>query len=190
MWLFAVKVILYLVTAHTAKRTAGLPLKHPTSYSKSFCTSAVSDSSDRTGAATCLNRRHLLETRLVSKTNGKHGGRQPSWAVETTYPSTAGERSGLLLPLDLYLLWLPKRGGRPCPQESLDPSRPPMDPPRPVGTDPPIDPPPSPPRSPKPIRRPPGSRCSESGLSLSVVNGRSSNKRCHSYKDVNREGLV
>lgn len=98
-----------------------------------------------------------------------------------THPSTAGERSGLLLPLDRYLLWLCRRGGRPGPQCSVDPSRPPIDPPIPAGTDPPIGPPPSPPRSPKPPRRPPGSRGSESGVSPSV-NGRSSNKRCHSYR--------
>lgn len=101
-----------------------------------------------------------------------------------THPSTAGERSGLLLPLDRYLLWLCRRGGRPGPQCSPAPSRPPMGPPRPAGTDPPIGPPPNPPRSLRPPKRPPGSRGSESGLSLSVVNGRSSNNRCHSYRDV------
>lgn len=103
---------------------------------------------------------------------------------QITYPSTAGERSGRLLPLDLYLLWLCRRGGRPGPQWSPAPSRPPMGPPRPAGTDPPTDPPPSIPRSLTPPRRPPGSRGSESGLSLSAVNGRSSNKRCHNCRDV------
>lgn len=98
-----------------------------------------------------------------------------------THPSTAGERSGLLLPLDRYLLWLCRRGGRPGPQWSPAPSRPPIGPPRPAGTDPPIGPPPNPPRSLRPPRRPPGSRGSESGVSPSAVNGRSSNNRCHSY---------
>ena len=101
-----------------------------------------------------------------------------------THPSTAGERSGLLLPLDRYLrwlCWLCRRGGRPAPQWSPAPSRPPIGPPRPAGTDPPIGPPPNPPRSLRPPSRPPGSRGSESGVSLSVVNGRSSNNRCHSY---------
>lgn len=100
-----------------------------------------------------------------------------------THPSTAGERSGLLLPLDRYLLWLCRRGGRPGPQCSPDPSRPPIGPPKPAGTDPPIGPPPNPPRSLRPPKRPPGSRGSESGVSPSV-NGRSSNNRCHSYRDV------
>lgn len=99
------------------------------------------------------------------------------------HPSTAGERSGLLLPLDRYLLWLCRRGGRPGPQWSPAPNRPPIGPPRPAGTDPPIGPPPKPPRSLRPPRRPPGSRGSESGVSPSVVNGRSSNNRCHSYRD-------
>ncbi len=89
-----------------------------------------------------------------------------------------------MLPLDRYLLWLCRRGGRPGPQCSPAPSRPPMGPPRPAGTDPPIGPPPNPPRSLRPPKRPPGSRGSESGVSPSVVNGRSSNNKCHSYKDV------
>lgn len=101
-----------------------------------------------------------------------------------THPSTAGERSGLLLPLDRYLLWLCRRGGRPGPQCSPAPSRPPIGPPKPAGTDPPIGPPPKLPRSLKLPRRPPGSRGSESGVSLSVVNGRSSNSKCHSYRVV------
>lgn len=94
-----------------------------------------------------------------------------------TYPSTAGERSGLLLPLDRYLLWLCRRGGRPGPQCSPAPSKPSIGPPKPAGTEPPIGP--NPPRSLRPPKRPPGSRGSESGMS---VNGRSSNNRCHSYK--------
>lgn len=99
-----------------------------------------------------------------------------------THPSTAGERSGLLLPLDRYLLWLCRRGWRPGPQCSVEPSRPPMEPPIPAGTEPPIGPPPKPPRpprSPNPPSRPPGSRGSESGV-LPSVNGRSSSRRCHS----------
>lgn len=100
------------------------------------------------------------------------------------YPSTAGERSGLLLPLNRYLLWLCRRGGRPGPKCSLAPKRPPICPPRPAGTDPPIGPPPSPPKSPKLPKRLPGSRGSESGVSLSVVNGLSNNRRCHSCRDA------
>lgn len=103
--------------------------------------------------------------------------------LSVAHPSTAGERSGLLLPLDRYLLWLCKREGRPCPQWSPAPSRPPIGPPRPAGTEPPIGPPPNPPRALRPPRRPPGSRRSESGVSPSAVNGRSSN-RCHSYRMV------
>lgn len=99
-----------------------------------------------------------------------------------THPSTAGERSGLLLPLDRYLLWLCRRGGRPGPQCSPAPSRPPIGPPKPAGTDPPIGPPPKPPKSPRLPKRPPGSRGSDSS-DCSVVNGRSSNNRCHSYRD-------
>lgn len=111
-------------------------------------------------------------------------GRQRRWRLSwsVTHPSTAGERSGLLLPLDRYLLWLCRRGGRPGPQWSPAPSRPPIGPPRPAGTDPPIGPPPKPPRSLRPPKRPPGSRGSESGVSPSV-NGRSSNNRCHSFRE-------
>lgn len=93
-----------------------------------------------------------------------------------THPSTAGERSGLLPPLARYLLWLCRRRGRPGPQCSPGPSRPPMLPPSPAGTEPPMGPPPSPPRSLIPPNRP---RASESGVSPSVK-GRSINKRCHS----------
>lgn len=100
------------------------------------------------------------------------------------HPSTAGERSGLVLPLDRYLLWLCRRVGRPGPQCSPAPRRPPICPPRPAGTEPPIGPPPKLPRSLRPPRRPPGSRGSDSDVSLSVVNGRSSNNKCHSYRDV------
>lgn len=110
-----------------------------------------------------------------------------------TYPSTAGERSGLLLPLDRYLLWLCRRVGRPGPQCSPAPSKPPIGPPRPAGTEPPIGPPPNPPRSLRPLRplrRPLESRGSESEVSLSVVNGRSSNNKCHSYSEVRGHGEV
>lgn len=110
------------------------------------------------------------------------GEESPQDAI--AHPSTAGERSGLLLPLDRYLLWLCRRVGRPGPQCSPAPSRPPIGPPRPAGTEPPIGPPPKPPRSLRPPRRPPGSRGSESDVSLSAVNGRSSNNKCHSYRDV------
>lgn len=111
----------------------------------------------------------------------KRMARKLNWSV--THPSTAGERSGLALTLVRYLLSLCRRGGRPGPQCSPAPSRPPIGPPRPAGTEPPIGPPPNPPRSLRPPKRPPGSRGSESGVSPSV-NGRSSNNRCHSYRDV------
>lgn len=94
-----------------------------------------------------------------------------------TYPSTAGERSGRLLPLDLYLLWVCKRGGRLGPQWSPPPPNgPPRFPLSPPGTEPPNGPPPKP--SPP---GPPGTRGSESGLSKSTVNGRSTNRSCQSY---------
>lgn len=68
-------------------------------------------------------------------------------------------------------------------QSSPDSSRPPIGPPKPAGTDPPIGLPPNLLRSLRPAKRLPGSRGSESGVSPSV-NGRSSNNRCHSYRDV------
>lgn len=109
--------------------------------------------------------------------------RRQKLSCSVTHPSTAGERSGLLLPLDLYLLWLCRRRGRPGPQCSPDPSRPPILPPKPAGTEPPMGPPPSPPRSLTPPKRP---RDSESGKSPSV-NGRSINKRCQSWQDQPEE---
>lgn len=94
-----------------------------------------------------------------------------------TYPSTAGLRSGRLLPLDLYLLWVCRRGGRLGPQCSPPPPKePPRFPLRPPGTEPPNGPPPRP--SPP---APPGTRGSESGLSKSTVNGRSTKRSCQSY---------
>lgn len=99
--------------------------------------------------------------------------------VLVTHPSTAGERSGLLLPLDRYLLWLCRRGWRPGPQCSTELNRPPMEPPIPAGTEPPIGPPLRPPTLPKARSRLTGCRGSESGV-LPSVNGRSSSRRCHS----------
>ncbi len=95
-----------------------------------------------------------------------------------TYPSTAGERSGRLLPLDRYLLCVCKRGGRPGPQYSPPPRGPPRDPPSPPGTEPPNSPVP---RLPDPLP-PPGTR-SDSGLSRSRLNGLSTNNSCHSYSE-------
>lgn len=94
-----------------------------------------------------------------------------------THPSTAGERSGRLLPLDLYLLCVCRRGGRLGPQWSPPPppKGPPRFPLRPPGTEPPNGPPPKP--SPP---APPGTRGSESGLSRSTMNGRSTNRSCQS----------
>lgn len=93
------------------------------------------------------------------------------------YPSTAGERSGRLLPLDRYLLWVCRRGGRPGPQCSAPPRGPPRGPLSPPGTEPPKGPAP---RLPDPLP-PPGTR-SESGLSRSRLNGLSTNNSCHSYR--------
>lgn len=131
--------------------------------------------------STVINISGSIQGREESQMTSEEDGWMTGWG-SVTHPSTAGERSGLVLPLDRYLLWLCRRGGRPGPQCSPAPSRPPMGPPKPAGTDPPIGPPPNPPRSLKPPKRPPGSRGSVSGLSLSVVNGRSSNSRCHSYR--------
>lgn len=93
------------------------------------------------------------------------------------YPSTAGERSGRLLPLDRYLLWVCRRGGRPGPQCSAPLRGPPRGPLSPPGTEPPKGPAP---RLPDPLP-PPGTR-SESGLSRSRLNGLSTNNSCHSYR--------
>lgn len=93
-----------------------------------------------------------------------------------TYPSTAGERSGRLLPLDLYLLWVCRRGGRLGPQCSPPPKGLLRFPLRPPGTEPPNGPPPRP--SPP---APPGTRGSDSGLSKSAVKGHSANRSCQSY---------
>lgn len=95
-----------------------------------------------------------------------------------TYPSTAGERSGRLLPLDRYLLCVCRRGGRPGPQCSPPPRGLPRDPPSPPGTEPPNGPVP---RLTDPLP-PPGTR-SESGLSRSRLNGLSTNNSCHSYSE-------
>lgn len=94
-----------------------------------------------------------------------------------TYPSTAGERSGRLLPLDRYLLWVCRRGGRPGPQCSATLRGPPRVPLSPPGTEPPNGPAP---RLPDPLP-PPGTR-SESGLSRSRLNGLSTNNSCQSYR--------
>lgn len=99
-----------------------------------------------------------------------------------TYPSTAGERSGRLLPLDRYLLWVCRRGGRPGPQCSATLRGPPRVPLSPPGTEPPNGPAP---RLPDPLP-PPGTR-SESGLSRSRLNGLSTNNSCHSYRGSKRD---
>lgn len=139
------------------------------------CTAVNVITKNKIGSGESINSTVIISGSI----QGREESQERRW-TSVTHPSTAGERSGLLLPLDRYLLWLLRRGGRPGPQCSPAPSRPPIDPPRPAGTDPPIGPPPNPPRSLKLPRRPPGSLGSESGLSMSLVNGRSTNKRCHS----------
>lgn len=92
----------------------------------------------------------------------------------------AGERSGRLVPLDRYLLWLCRRGGRLGPQCSPTPKGSPRGPPSPPG---PIRPNGPAPRLPEPL--PPPRIRSESGLSRSRLNeGLSTNNNCHSYKKV------